>query len=313
MSTHPTTDAASDMDWLHPDEVMQAHARVLAGSSATSRYLEMGAGHRVHAIESGEGPPVILVHGSGPSALLFLPLIERLEGLRVIAVDRPGFGLSDAVDGPRASYRDGAVAWIDSLFDALAVEDVALVGSSMGGTWALWFALAHPDRLRRLVLLGAPPLSPGTRVPPPLLKLAYPDPAAPPRQMSPPSRETVVGSMAMMGEGETIIDYPEQIEALIAAGHDRVAANANVSELRATLAPSGWSPELEIGPEELRGISVPTMLIWGERDPLGGLDVARGVASELPDARLELLPTGHAPWLGDPGRAAGLLNDFLGR
>ena len=312
MSTHPTTDAASDMDWLHPDEVMQAHARVLAGSSATSRYLEMGAGHRVHAIESGEGPPVILVHGSGPSALLFLPLIERLEGLRVIAVDRPGFGLSDPVDGSSASYRDGAVAWIDSLLDALGIDDVALVGSSMGGTWALWYALAHPVRLRRLVLLGAPPLSPGTHVPPPLLMLAHPNPAAPPRQM-PPSRETVVGSMAMMGEGETIIDYPAQIEALIAAGHDRVAANANVSELRATLAPSGWSPGLEIRPEELRGVSVPTMLIWGEHDPLGGLDVARGVASEIPEARLEPLPTGHAPWLGDPGRAAGLLNDFLGR
>ena len=253
------------------------------------------------------------MHGSGPSALLFLPLIERLEGLRVIAVDRPGFGLSGAVDGPSASYRDGAVAWMGGLLDALAVDDVALVGSSMGGTWALWYALAHPERVRRLVLLGAPPLSPGTRVPPPLLKVAHPNPAAPPRQMPPPSRETVVGSMAMMGEAETITNYPEQIEALVAAGHDRVAAKANLGELRATLVRSGWSPGLEIRPEELRGVSVPTMLIWGERDPLGGSDVARGVASELPDARLELLPTGHAPWLRDPGRVAGLLNDFVGR
>ncbi|MGH2382127.1 MAG: hypothetical protein ACRDG7_13030, partial [Candidatus Limnocylindria bacterium] len=66
----------------HPDEVVAAHARVLAGSSAQSRYVQVGPGRRVHAIEAGDGQPLVMLHGSGPTALLFLPLLERLTGVR---------------------------------------------------------------------------------------------------------------------------------------------------------------------------------------------------------------------------------------
>jgi pimeloyl-ACP methyl ester carboxylesterase len=294
----------------HPEQVAATHANVLAGSSARSRYVEVAAGQRMHVIEVGDGEPLVLIHGSGPSALLFLPLMERLVGVRAIAVDRPGFGLSDSWSPPHLSFRDAAVRIVDGILDALGLNETSLLGNSMGGTWAVWYALAHRDRIRNLVLIGAPPTLPGSRVPPPMLAVASP-PSAEPPQMPPPSVDTVVQSMAMFGEADTIVRYPDQIDARVAAGYDQLAGIASLSELRATIAPTGWQPTLEMAVEELRELAVPTLLIWGDHDPVGGADVARLTADTIPAARLEMLRAGHARWLGHPERTASLVSEFL--
>jgi pimeloyl-ACP methyl ester carboxylesterase len=297
------------LDLAHPDDVTAVHARVLAGSTARSRYFEV-SGRRVHAIEAGDGQPLVLLHGSGPSALLFLPLLERLMDVRAIAADRPGFGLSDPVETHR-DYRDASVEFVGSMLDTLELGETALLGNSTGGTWVLWYALAHPERVRRLVLLGATPLLPATHVPPPMLAVAAPTDGQAPLQMPPPSPETVVRNMSVFGEAETIVNYPDQIDALVAAGHDRLASSVSIAELRTLISPTGWQPQLVVSPDELGALKVPTMLIWGDRDPLGGADAARTTATTFPQARLELLPAGHAPWLGHPDQIAGLVNAFI--
>jgi len=295
----------------HPDEVFAAHERVLARSAAQNRYFEVAGGRRIHAIERiGDGTPLVLLHGSGPTALQFLPLLERLTDVRAIAVDRPGFGLSDPIEPPSEDYREAAVDSVNLILDGMGLTETALLGNSAGGTCALWYALAHPDRVTRLVLLGAPPLLPGTRVPPPLLAVATPS-AGPPPEMPPPSTETVIQSMSIFGEGETIARYPEQLEAMVAAGNDQLLAGVRLAELRALIAPNGWQPALAMRPDELQALTVPTLLVWGEQDPLGGADVARTVAATIPDAQLELLPAGHGPWLGHRDRVAAMVRDFV--
>jgi pimeloyl-ACP methyl ester carboxylesterase len=294
----------------HPDAVIVAHERVLAGSAAQSRYFEVAGGRRIHAIEIGDGTPLVLLHGSGPTALQFLPLLIRLTGVRAIAVDRPGFGLSDPIERPSEDYREAAVDNVNLILDGLGLTETALLGNSAGGTCALWYALAHPDRVTRLVLLGASPLLPGTRVPPPMLAVATTS-AGPPPEMPPPSTETVIQSMSVFGEGDTIARYPEQLEAMVAAGSDRLLAGARLTELRALIAPTGWQPALAMRPDELHALTVPTLLIWGERDPLGGADVAATAAAAIPGAQLELLPAGHGPWLGHPDRVAAMVGDFV--
>jgi len=77
------------------------------------------------------------------------------------------------------------------------------------------------------------------------------------------------------------------------------------------LSSSGFRRRVILRPEELRQVAVPTLVVWGERDPLGGGPVAQAVTQLIPHARLEVLPTGHAPWLGQPARTAATVMDFV--
>ena len=290
-------------------ELAAVHDSVTAAWGVSQRFVEAVAGERVHVLEHGDGPPLVVLHGSGPTSLQLLPLISRINRSRVMAVDRPGFGLSDRHhwSGPR---RKASVEWLDQVLDALGLGSVNLLGSSAGGTWAIWHALANPDRVQRLVLVGAPPALSATAPPEPLRMVASIDPANPPA-MPPPSRETVVGSMAAMGEAETIVSYPDLLDAMVVAGRDATSGQASLDELKALITMDGWQPEVQTNLDELRSIAAPTLLIWGRKDPLGDTDAAKLVADAIPSSRLELLDAGHGPWLGHPDAVATLVEEFL--
>jgi pimeloyl-ACP methyl ester carboxylesterase len=275
------------------------------------RHIEVRSGRRVHVIEAGGGPPVVLLHGSSTSSLSLLPVLERLEGVRAIAVDRPGFGHSEPVHVPRDRFRDAAVEFVDEILDTLELKTSALAGNSMGGTWALWYALAHPERVKRLVLLGSAPLLPGTRPPVPLRVTAAPLLGELLPLIVKPSRKQLVRLMASMGEEDTIVRYPDLIESVVEAARDPIASTSNLAELRAIISPFGFRPSARIDPDALRDLSVPTLLIWGDHDPVGTVETARATARLVPQARLELLPAGHVPYLGHPQRVAELLSTFV--
>jgi len=114
-----------------------------------------------------------------------------------------------------------------------------------------------------------------------------------------------------MGEKDTIVNDPDQIDAMVAAGHDPLASRVSLAELRAAISPFGFRPAMKLQPEELRQLTMPTLLIWGEHDPVGGVEVARATADTIPDAQLELLPAGHSPWLGHPELTAALIANFV--
>jgi pimeloyl-ACP methyl ester carboxylesterase len=300
----------------HPAEVRQVYERVLAGTSVRSRSVETPAAGRVHLLETGAGDPVVVLHGTGNSAGFLLPLLDQLHGVQVTAPDLPGVGLSDPVDLPRARYREAAVAWLDGLLDTLELPGAALVGHSGGGVWALWYALAHPDRVRRLVLLG-PPALPGTRCPLPLRLAVTPGLGALVSRLAPPSPKAVLRLASVMGERATLAARPDLVDLLVAEGRDPVADRAAKAELRALISPlallsaSGWRRRARLQPGELGRLAVPTLVIWGERDPLGGVPVARALTRLIPDAHLEVLPTGHGPWLGRPVETATAITGFL--
>jgi len=301
---------------VHSVEVQQVYERVLAGASVASRFIEVGAGDVVHLLEGGAGSPVLLLHGTGNSAGFLLPLLNELHGVRAIAPDLPGIGLSDPIDLPRDRYRETAVAWLDRLLDALKLDSTALVGHSGGGLWALWYALAHPDRVTRLVLL-APPALPGTRCPLPIRLLSTPVVGELLSRVAPPSRKSVLQLARFMGEGATITGHPDLVDLLVAVGRDSAADEAAKAEFRALVSPFallssfGFRRRATMRPDELRQVAVPTLVVWGERDPLGGVPVAQAVTGLIPHARLEVLPTGHGPWLGEPARTAATVAEFV--
>jgi pimeloyl-ACP methyl ester carboxylesterase len=280
-------------------------------TAAEARDVELRSGRRVHVIESGEGTPVLFLHGSGTSSVSLGPILEHLENVRAVAVDRPGFGLSEPASVPRERFRDFAIEFVDEVLDALALEATAIAGNSMGGTWALWYALARPERVRRLVLLGSAPLLPGTSPPAPLRVTATPVAGELLTRLVKPNPQRLVRLMDAMGERGTIVRYPDLIEALVAGAGDPTASTANIAELRAVISPLGFRGRARMSIEELRRVSVATLLVWGDRDPVGSVEAARAVAAAIPEARLEILPAGHVPYLGHPERAAELLSAFV--
>ena len=130
-----------------------ARRRVLAGAPVTERRVEL-AGVSTALLESGEGPPVVLLHGQGGWSGMWLPVIGDLRTThRVIAPDLPGLGGSELPDGPPDAAR--VLAWLDALVRHTCPAPPALVGASLGASIAARFAIAHPDRVSRLVLADA--------------------------------------------------------------------------------------------------------------------------------------------------------------
>ena len=219
----------------HSAEVRQVYERVLAGASVRSRYIEV-AGDRVHLLEKSVGPPVVLLHGTGNSAGFFLPLLNELEGVRAMAIDLPGVGLSDPIDLPRKRYRETAVAWLDSLLDALELDAAALLGHSGGGRWALWYAMAHPGRVKRLVLIGVPGV-PKTRCPLPIRLIAIPGMGELLSRLVPPSPKSVLRFASFVGEKATLAAHPDLVDLMVATGRDPIAAASARAEIRVLVSP----------------------------------------------------------------------------
>jgi pimeloyl-ACP methyl ester carboxylesterase len=125
-------------------------------------------GLRIRYLEEGKGPEVILLHGAslGSSAAVWernlVPLANH--GLRVIAYDQPGFGLSDDPRDHSVAYR-----WhfILQLMDALEIQKASLVGHSQAGVMAVGLAMDHPQRISKIIVVGTgsllPPLPQGSR------------------------------------------------------------------------------------------------------------------------------------------------------
>ena len=106
----------------------------------------------------GAGAPVLLLHGSGPGVSAWanwrLLLQDVKPGLRLIAPDLAGFGYSQGVEG-KAFTRQMWLDQIVSLLDSLGLERVSVIGNSFGGSMALALAIAHPERVDRMVLMGS--------------------------------------------------------------------------------------------------------------------------------------------------------------
>lgn len=277
------------------------------------RRVRLDGGPTLQVLETGDGEPLVLLHGSGNSAVSMLPLIEQLHGRRVLAIDRPGHGLSEPLAAGTGNPRHTAVEVLSRLLDALELERVDLLGNSTGGFWSLWMALDRPHRVGRIVLVGATPLLPGTQPPMPLRLMTTPGVGdLMGRVMPEPSPASVKKMMATMGEGDTIARYPGLIDAFVAAGSDPIASNATQQELRAVIRGfRGFRPEFRFRETDLRRVRHPVLLIWGDRDPVGDVHTARQAAALLPNSHLEMLPTGHAPFWGAPARTSELVSRFL--
>jgi pimeloyl-ACP methyl ester carboxylesterase len=288
------------------------------GAAPSERVLELSSlGLRVRVQEVGRGAsgtPVLFVHGGPNAGSAFAPLAAAMTGRRCVILDRPGCGLSGPVDYDAQPLPRLAAAVVAAALDALGIETVDVVGSSFGGAWALWFALAHPERVNRLVLLGAPALVPQMIVPRFMQLMLVPVLGTLLSRMPPSvggSRWThrQMGHSAAAVEAAIPLVYWQWGVRLMA---DTPTMANDLRAIRKVLTRGRVRPQAELTVDQLRSIAAPTLLYWGDADTFGGADLARATAGLIRHAVLQLEPgAGHLPWLDDPARCAAAVSAFL--
>lgn len=118
----------------------------------------VAAGIETNYHDQGEGAPLLLIHGSGPGVTawanwrLTIPVLSK--SFRVIAPDMMGFGYTQRTDA-ESYHVDGWIKHLIGFIDALGLDKISVVGNSFGGAIALALAIHHPERLDKVVLMGA--------------------------------------------------------------------------------------------------------------------------------------------------------------
>jgi pimeloyl-ACP methyl ester carboxylesterase len=286
---------------------------VLIRDAWSHRYVRLG-GVRFHYVEAGGGPLVVLLHGFPEFWYSWRHQIGALAagGLRVAAPDLRGYNESGKPAGLR-HYRTSVLAEdVCRLIRHLGCDRAAVVGHDWGGVIAWKLAGSFPEVVDRLVVLNAP--HPAAywrelRRPGQWLRSAYilffQLPLLPEWLLR-------AGDFALLEAAWrwqpartgafSMADIRRYREALARPG----ALSAALNYYRALF----WYPHDSLAP--LPPIAVPTLLIWGERDPYLGLPLTEGLSTWVRDLRVARLPSaGHWVQIDAPARVNRLLLDFL--
>jgi pimeloyl-ACP methyl ester carboxylesterase len=269
-------------------------------------------GVRVRVLSHGSGPPLVLLHGVSLSAAVWAPLFTELSGRRVLAIDLPGHGLSDPDSYRTGQVRHRARELIDDIFDALGLDEASVIGHSLGGMLALWYAAAGAQRISRLIAIGEPAVAlPGVRVRVPLSLLTVRGLGL--AVLRSPSPRPIYRRLLAQGLGQAeVAAAPDFLIEALRLSARRPGNATTVSSLMHAIDHFGRPrPESVLTTAELRAITVPTMFIWGVDAPYLTADRARPSIHEIPRATLHEVPGGHGPWLVDPKRHAQLIQSHL--
>ncbi|WP_153505851.1 alpha/beta fold hydrolase [Cumulibacter manganitolerans] len=246
---------------------------------------------------TGEGPPVLLVHGLGASLDLWEPLVKQLEGYTVITLDNPGAGASTV---PWPAWRMSKYAeTVDAVLEELGYDTVDVVGLSFGGMVCQEFAHKYPHRIRRLVLAAT---AAG-------MGAVFGNPLALSVLMTPLryySRSYMAAVAPFLYGGD-------------ADGESELVQRQ--SDLRHKMRPSipGYFAQLATASTfssvwYLNKITVPTLVVAGGDDPITNPFTCKVIAQLIPDAEyVELEGAGHLFLMERPTQSAALLRDWFER
>lgn len=266
-------------------------------------------GRRVAYVDEGDGPPLVLVHGGAfdHAELTWRPAVAALRGeRRVIVPDLPGYGASAPLGGPEPLPRLGA--WLGRFLGAVNVEDADIAGLSLGGGMALWLALAHPARVRRLVLVGPYGIQPRLPLHPLAFAAARLGALRAGYRLAARSRLLArVGLSANFARRDRLA--PALVAELRAVAADQAGRLTFRRFLDAEL--GAWRLATDLRPR-LQDVVAPTLLIQGRADLLVPVRHARRAARAIPDARLIEMDTGHWPMRERPAAFLAHLRTFLG-
>jgi pimeloyl-ACP methyl ester carboxylesterase len=245
------------------------------------------------------------LHGSPNAGPKWAPLAAQLPDFRCLLLDRPGCGLSEPIDYAGVDLRMFGAGLLSLTLTGLNVPTAAVVASSLGGALAFYFTRVHPARVVRLVQEGCPAFVHGFRLP--LYTLVWSvlgllgGPA--------PRSETAfrrMGHATSIDRGRfhtNVLVWRDALLRYTATGRHENALNRHL-----------WSRmrRYRYGAEVLGQITAPTLYLWGDDDPFGGVALGQRCAAAQPNAALRSFPpSGYLPWLDDPATHAQCVRAFL--
>ena len=237
----------------------------------------VAAGIRTNYLEAGSGPPLVLIHGSGPGVTAFanwnqvIPALS--EHFHVYAPDMVGFGYTDTPEDIEDFTLDVWVNHIIGFLDALGISRASFIGNSYGGALSLATAARHPERVDRFVLMGAAGLE---------------------FEMT-PGLEAVWGyqpSLANMRKLMETFAYNSQLvtDAIVESRHN-ASTRPGAFEAYARLFPEPRAPKLRrlATPEAaIRQIQQRALIVHGREDVIVPVDVAYRFSALLPHSELHV-------------------------
>ena len=245
--------------------------------TSTSRFVPVG-GVNIHYNDVGEGEPILCLHGGGPGATAWSNFKQNIPAItgadrRMLMMDMPGYGKSEFPDGSTEDFFDFMGKIIDGFLAAMGIEDpVDIIGNSLGGQAALGLELHDPERIRHLVLIGSQPTSAGIVI-------------------QPQPQEALSNIIKYYGgEGPSLDKMRRLVESLL-YDSSRVTDETLQERFEASRDPGQMRllglPHRDLYPE-LAQIACPTLLIWGQEDKGGALEVGLQLLKKLQNARMHI-------------------------
>ena len=284
-------DSAFESIWADLQGVPFDQGYVDVGGIAT-RYLHAG---------SGDKPGLVFLHGTGGHAEAYVRnLAAHAPHFNTYAIDMLGHGYTGKPD-----YDYEIPRYIDHLagfLDAVGIERVSLSGESLGGWVAGAFAIAHPDRVDRLVLNTAA----ADRVNPEALAALRASTAA---AVEDPSWERVRTRLEWLMHTDS--DVHDDLVASRQAIYSRPEMKDGVTRILCLHTPEARR-RFAVTPEEWAAIAAPTMVLWTSHDPTATVDVGETLAGMIPGAKFVVMQDcGHWPQFEDADTFNRIHVDFL--
>jgi 2-hydroxy-6-oxonona-2,4-dienedioate hydrolase len=254
------------------------------GIPFVQRFVD-AAGVRTRVVEAGDGPPLIFVHGTGGHLEAYARNLAGLsEHFRVIVYDMEGHGLTDKPDRPYTV--DVLSNHLLGVMDALRISRAHLSGESLGGWVAAWHAAHHPDRVDHLILN-----TPGNIANKPEVMARVKESSLVAARE--PTEDNIRSRLSWLFYDQSFVsDELVQLRQSIYRAPGFARAMENIVALQ--------DPEIRQsflwGPAWCSKITAPTLLLWTDHDPTGGLDEADLLLQWINGSRLHVIAgAGHWP------------------